>query len=209
MFGKKIVCSTFIAGVAVLLSSCSADLGDHEFQNAELVDIKFLERIDPEFRHGLPMKKLVRIIFTSTTDLEAASEGGSLYVDADFCPFQDENGIGVIGPYYDDKSRYGPILEKPFKGEDGRAATLRVSENRSPVLNENTGEFTYTAYIIPYRNPSRHKQSGNIILKPYDIRTDDRDICFRLASSGGMFSKPGKSNIFQINRSKIAEFLED
>lgn len=206
MFRKVIINLVFVSVVAIFVTGCGPYLGDHKFQEAEIVDIQFLEQVDPNFSHGLPMSELFRIVFTSTTDLEAASEGHSLYIDADFCPFKDRRGIGVIGPYYDDKSRYGPIRESRRQDKDGRVVIFVESDNISPKVNERTGEFIYTAYVIPYRNPPRFKGGGNIILNPYDIRTDNRDICFRLFSPG-YYITPSQSNIFRISRSEIDALL--
>jgi len=71
-------------------------------------------------------------------------------------------------------------------------------------MNEETGEYTYTAYLIPFQKQF-HKNRDNT---PYDISNDKRDICLRL-DSPGYYLIPSQSNLFRISRSTIDGLLSD
>ena len=183
-----------------LLAACGKPLGTHEVQKVTLVPADRPGQIDSSWPYTGAERELLRIEFASTTDLEAASEGGDLYVHGDFCPFEDEYQFGVIGPYYNDHlrllSRRTALHEKL---PDGRVRLSVESTNRKPALDPDTKRYVYTAYLIP--SAPKDQFSG-----AYDLRRDNRDICLRI-DHPGYYLIPSQSKVFKIDRTLIRRAL--
>lgn len=191
------------------LWGCGPHLGSYRFEQAELVNSAMLNRIDPTNRFdtdGRPA--LIRILFSSEDDLTATSSGGGLYVHADYCPFNNPDAVGVVGPFYEDQSRYGPVHIERGRNADGSEVNVIEGEDRHPPLDPRTHRYLYTAYIIPV-GPSygTHVTNGQAdVLGYYDLHGLTRDLCLRI-DHPGYYLSPSQSEIFVVPRASIAAAL--
>lgn len=183
-----------------LLTACGKPLGTYEVQNVTLVSASRLGQIDPNESYAGHERQLIRIEFTSTVDLETASEGGDLYVHGDFCPVKDAYQLGIIGPFYDDQPR---LLSRKVtsyeKSPDGRVRMSVESKNRHPSRDEKTGRYVYTAYLIPSAPKDQFSDA-------YDLRHRNGDLCLRI-DHPGYYVIPSRSNTFKIDAGEIQKVL--
>ena len=177
---------------AICLSGCGKPLGEYRFENARVVPGDALTRIDPRGALAPSDSYLIRIEFSSNTDLESLKPG-DLYVHGDFCPFRERYALRIMGPYYTDRPRY--IFTAEEAAVDGvKAVPSTASEdgsysyypNRHPKRDPRTGRYIYTAY-----------------LSPYDTRQDHRDLCLQVDSAGYSITE-SRSKRFVIPAAAIA-----
>jgi len=179
-----------------LLTACGKPLGKYEVRNVKIVPAS----AEPEaYADKPPHTRMLRIEFTSKTDLYEASDGGGegLYVLASFCPFDERRTLYLGEPYYDDRSRYGPrrVLERKVL-PNGRVWERVAITDRRPTRNPKTGEYTYTTYLALDRaaepeRPGRSEQIG------YDVRRQPADLCLRI-DHPGYFITPSRSQVFVV-----------
>lgn len=198
-------CRATLIGLAPVLAlgGCGPALGEYRVDDVRVVNWASLERADPELGADRSTDFLVRVQFSSATDVEVASDGGDLYVHADFCPFRSEYRIGAFGPYYGDRSRYGELRRNIRENRDGTKVIVVEGENLHPPRDPRTGRYVYTAYIIPYatafEGPGREREG-------YDLRTSARDLCLRLDHPGYYLTR-SKSQTFTVSRTAISAAL--
>ena len=181
------------------LAACGKPLGIYEVQNVTLVSASSLGKIDADSSYTGTERELLRIEFTSTTDLEDASEGGELYVHGDYCPFKDMYQLGVIGPFYNDQPRLLSRRVASHEGlSDGRVQMTVKAHNRNPVRNR-TGRYVYTAYLIPSAPKDQFSDA-------YDVRRRGEDICLRI-DHPGYYLVPSRSKVFMIGGNVIQRAL--
>lgn len=183
-----------------LLAGCGNPLGTYHVRRVTVVPGSALKTVDPEECSSCnPGQQLLRIEFTSTTDLEAASGGHDLYVHGDFCPLKNEYQLGILGPYYNDRPR---LLSRRItsyrKSPDGRVVMSVESENRHPTRDA-TDRYVYTAYLAP-------SESAGQFSAAYDLRRDTRDLCLRIVSPG-YYLIPSRSQVFKISGATIQTAL--
>jgi hypothetical protein len=187
------------------LASCGPPLGIYRFEEVRAVTPAALEAVDPGQYPDPEAAFLLRIEFSSPDDLEARSEGGDLYVHADFCPLRDPFRIWVHGPYYGDRSRYN-ATRRYERLPDGRIHVTIEGENRHPPRDPRTHRYVYTAYLIPYirANPA----PGAVRKEGYDLRAASRDLCLRI-DHPGYYLTPSRSATFVVPRAAIAQALRE
>ena len=101
---------------------------------------------------------------TSLTSL--ADEIDGLYVDADFCPLVDRNGVIAFGPFSDG----GDDLGLP-----SAAPALRPGAD---------GRFQYRIYIPVAHHAQTATPPGQAQLPTYNLRETDGALCLRLFAPG-------------------------
>jgi hypothetical protein len=190
------------AMLLLALSKCRGPyLGSYRFENARLVDSTALARIEPGHPAVGASATFIRIEFTSDQDVEAATGGSAqLYVHADFCPGHDEYRLLVMGPYYDDRSRYdrSPSTERTLPDGSKQVNVASVDAPR-PTRDPRTNRYVYTAYIVPTQPAAQF--SG-----PYDLRDGVRDLCLWIDHPGYYLSR-SQSDVFVIPGGVIAAAL--
>lgn len=186
---------------SLFLAACGPDLGQYEIRDVRLVPAEKLAEIDNSPSYDGPEKYLLRIEFTSPTNLEEVSEGGDLYVHGDFCPFKDEYRLSLLGPFYNDQSRLLSTRVTSYeKLPDGRERMSVESTNRNPVREPATGRFVYTAYLIPSAPKDQFSEA-------YDLRRDTRgDLCLRIDHPGYYVTR-SKSDVFKLQASSVRNLL--
>ncbi len=145
-----------------LLSGCGQNLGAYAVEAVEVTtDVPLRAETAARYRRFLEVRLASR---TSLT--EFADEIDGIYVDADFCPLRNPDGVIAFGPFGGD----GEDLGVP-----SAAPALRPSAD---------GDFHYRVYLpIAYR-ANRATKPGQIQLPTYDMRETRRDLCLRLFAPG-------------------------
>ena len=122
----------------------------------------------------------------SITSLDNAIDG--LYVDADFCPLRDKNGLIAFGPF----SESGDDLSLP---------------SAASVLQPDTdGHFHYRIYFPVAHRAQTATRPGQIQLPTYDLREADSVVCMRLFAPSYNLIK-SRSNTIKVPASMIAQAL--
>lgn len=181
--------------IFLTLVACGKPLGEYEARNVTVV----ASGAEPDRQVEKSETHMLRVEFTSKTDLYEASDGGGegLYVFSSFCPYDEKRTLYVGEPYYDDRSRYGPT--RVLEGEvltDGRSIYKVEIDERRPTKNLVTGEFTYTTYLALAR-VARPEQPGRDEQLAYDLRRQPRDLCLRI-NHPGYFITPSRSRVFKV-----------
>jgi hypothetical protein len=101
---------------------------------------------------------------TSVTSLAGEIDG--LYVDADFCPLRNSNGLIAFGPFSDS----GDDLGLP-----SAAPALRTGAD---------GRFYYRIYIPVAHHAHAATRPGQFQLPTYDLRQTQGAVCLRLFAPG-------------------------
>jgi hypothetical protein len=149
----------------LLLSGCGQNLGAYDVEEVRLTtDVPL--RSDTAAHYG----QFLEVHLTSKTSLTALADEidgiDGVYVDADFCPLRNEDGVIAFGPFSDD----GKDLGLPSS-----APALRSASN---------GWFHYRIYVpIAFRAEPTTKP-GQIQLPTYDLRTTRSDLCLRFFAPG-------------------------
>ncbi len=179
-----------------LVAACGKPLGEYEVQEVTVV----AANAEPD-RRGVEKSdtQMLRIEFISKTDLYEASDGGGegLYVLASFCPYNAKRMLYVSEAYYDDRSRYGParVLDRKVL-PDGRIRGKIQGNDRRPIKNPTTGEYTYTTYLALDRSATPER-SGRPEQIGYDLRRQRQNLCLRV-DHPGYFITPSQSEVFII-----------
>jgi hypothetical protein len=101
----------------------------------------------------------------------------AVYVDADFCPLRNRNGLIAFGPYSDD------------------AQDLGLPADAHPLKAESDGLFRYRLYVVVAYKVQRATQPGQIQLPTYDLNRSNRDLCLRLFAPGYNLTKSRSDTI--------------
>jgi hypothetical protein len=150
---------------------------------------------------------MLRVEFTSDTDLYKASDGGGsgLYVFTSFCPYSEDRAFYVGDTYYNDRRRYGPsrILERTVTA-DGKVIEKMTSDDRRPAKDA-TGKYVYTTYLAldAAATPS---QPGRVAQIGYNLRRQPLDLCLRI-DHPGYFITPSRSRVFKVPSAMIQAAL--
>ncbi|HET6942287.1 MAG TPA: hypothetical protein VFH89_09015 [Sphingomicrobium sp.] len=146
------------------LLGCGQYLGDYSLENVEAV-------------RGLPASfpkdaqsygEFLAITLASSTNLAALSEKRqAVYVNADFCPMQNGDGIVALGPV----------------NEAGKDPTF--ASNAIGIKPHGDGRFRYRIYLVPaHPMPDVHYSTSAMEWPRYDLRSARRDVCVRLHAPG-------------------------
>ncbi len=176
-----------ICTIALLTSSCGPPLGDYTVENVRLVrelPAPFRSEIGPGYTEFLELQ------LASATSLTALRDKlDAVYVHSEFCPFDDDHGVIVLGPV----------------SEDGRDL---VAPSRVPDLRADSGgRFHYRLFLV-VGHRARPSRVPDQTLPTYDLRKDNRDICLRL-SSPGYYLRPSRSGPIRIRANLIADALRN
>lgn len=171
----------------LMLAACGEHLGAYSVETVQLVtetSIPTGNRPSPSYGEYLEVQLASR-----TNLVEIGDKVDGVYVDADYCPLDDPNGVIAFGPFGDD----GQDLGLP-----SAAAALR---------DHRDGRSRYRIFIaVGYRGRSATKP-GQIELPTYDLRHASRDVCLRLFAPGYNLIK-SRSETIRVPANAIAAALK-
>lgn len=167
-----------------LLAGCGQNLGDYAVESVRIAtDAPLSDETSSSYGRFLE----VRLV--SDTSLTALSEEiDGLYVDADFCPLRDGNGLIAFGPFSDN----GGDLGLPSA----------ASAQRPGV----DGRFRYRIYIPVVHHARAATQPGQIQLPTYDLRETAQAACLRLFAPGYNLLK-SRSKVITVPAAMISAAL--
>lgn len=146
------------------LTGCGQYLGSYAVEQVRVV------KVIPPSELGPPSPSYGRYLeigLASKTNLTAIGQKvDAVYVDADFCPLSNRNGLIAFGPYDDYERDLGlPGSARPLKpGKDGL--------------------FRYRLYVVVSYRAKQATQPGQLQLPTYNLMGSDRDLCLRLFAPG-------------------------
>ena len=146
----------------LLLTGCGQGLGDYAVESVRIAtDVPLSDET------SLSYGRFLEVRLVSDTSVTALSEEiDGLYVNSDFCPLRDGNGLIAFGPFSDNGDDLGVPSEAPAlrPGVDGR--------------------FHYRIYIPVAHHARAATQPGQIQLPTYDLRETAQSACLRLFAPG-------------------------
>lgn len=114
-----------------------------------------------------PYGQYLEIRVASKTSLTSIGKKvDAIYVDADFCPLRNRDGLIAFGPFSDD----GRDLSLPSD-----AGALHAGKD---------GLFRYRFYVVVSYTAQRAASPGQLQLPTYDLREAKRDLCLQLFAPG-------------------------
>lgn len=190
----------FAVAAITLLGACGKPLGTYEIRNVSVVSGDAVKKIE---RYIDTDPQMLRLEFTSDTDLYEASDGGGsgLYVYTSFCPHNDGRALYVGETYYNDQQRYDPVRVRKRKVlANGTVVNEVVEEDRRPAKDD-SGKYVYTTYLALER-AARPEEPGRDEQLAYDLRRQPRDLCLRI-NHPGYFITPSRSRVFEVSAALI------
>jgi hypothetical protein len=168
----------------LLLTGCGQDLGEYGVESVRVAtDVPLSDETSSSYVRFLE----VRLV--SDTNLTALSEEiDSLYVDADFCPPGDGDGLIAFGPFSDNGSDLGVPSAAP---------ALRTGVD---------GRFHYRIYIPVAHHARATTQPRQIRLPAYDLRETAHAACLRLFAPGYNLLEQ-RSKIITVSAAMISTAL--
>jgi hypothetical protein len=109
----------------------------------------------------------------------------AVYVDADFCPLRNRNGLIAFGPYSDEKQDLGLPRD---------ANALKVGAD---------GLYRYRLYVVVAYRAQRVTEPGQLQLPTYNLQVSNRDLCLRLFAPGYNLIK-SQSKIIKVPAEVVA-----
>lgn len=148
----------------LLLTGCGQYLGSYILESARVVTAM------PDSHLGQPSPpygQYLEIRVASKTSLTSIGKKiDAVYVDADFCPLRNRDGLIAFGPFSDD----GRDFSLPSE-----AGALHAGSD---------GFFRYRLYVVVAYTAQRVANPGQVQLPTYDLRGTTRDLCLRLFAPG-------------------------
>jgi hypothetical protein len=177
----------FTAALAtLLLTGCGQYLGDYSVEDVHLVP-----GIPPS-REGSPSPsygQYLEIRVASKTNLTSIGQRvGAVYVDADFCPLRNRDGLIAFGPYSDEKRDLGLPRD---------ANALKAGAD---------GLYRYRLYVVVAYRAQRVTEPGQLQLPTYNLQVSKRDLCLRLFAPGYNLIK-SQSEIIKVPAEVVATAL--
>ncbi len=160
------------------LSACGEKLGTFQVQDAHLV--RQLPQGDETAPFTNPYPEYLRIEISSRANLNAADTGAGLYVNADFCPFDNRDQIIAFGPLATDEHAVESWLRRDKLKPDHR-----------------DGRFHYFVYLVTKSPPRKIFSNSPNEIVGYDLVAQRQDICFRFSVPGYNII-PSQSDIVQV-----------
>lgn len=167
------------AALGLLAAACAPSLGSYRFESVDIVSREAIAAPADFEPKTAPYPAYLRVQFSSKANLNTlADTRETIEARADLCPFEDPQGVTVLGPY-----AVGQALAIRARTADGGAAPglARVLER------DESGRYAYTAYVVP----ARTGEAG----KAYDLLAEPRDLCLALEAPTAT-ARPERSNIF-------------
>jgi hypothetical protein len=181
-FARRVCVGTFL----LALAACGKPLGTYEVRDIRLVSGSVFKIVEP----GVEVEpQMLRIEFTSKTDMYNAAGDAQLYVFASFCPFQDKSPVYVSRPYFNDRPTYDLTTQKVMR----------------PVKDA-SGRYVYTTYMSLNGNESVNRNDGRLEFTGYDLRRQPVDLCVRIEHPG-YFITPSRSRVFVLPAAMIRRAL--
>jgi hypothetical protein len=175
-----------VALATLLLTGCGQYLGDYAVEDVRVVpDIPASHEGSPSPSYG----QYLEIRIASKTNLTSIGQKvDAVYVDADFCPLRNRDGLIAFGPYSEAKQD----LSLP-----GDANALKVGAD---------GLYRYRLYVVVAYAAQRTTQPGQIQLPTYNLQGGNRDLCLRLFAPGYNLIK-SQSKIIKVPAELVASAL--
>ena len=171
-----------------LLTGCGQYLGSYAAESARVVtDLPKSDIGSPSPTYG----QYLEVRFASKTSLTSIGRKvDAVYVDADFCPLRNRNGLIAFTPFSDD-------------GRD-----LSLPSDAAPLHPDRNGLFRYRFYVVVAYRAERDAKPGQIQMPTYDLRSSNRDVCLRLFSPGYNLIK-SRSDTIRVPAEMIAAALKE
>ena len=160
--------------IALVLTACGPDLGEHQFQDAEMAS-----QLPAHINHSRKDIGYVVPRFHTERNLNSA-ELNALYAQASACPFDEAALLPAFGPFTDDRAR----LYLPTGERDAAHTSYLVY---LPIEGEIYGEL----------ENGRTPEIGR-----FDLRTGKWDLCVRVEHTG--FPMATSTEPITIPRSAIS-----
>jgi hypothetical protein len=169
------------------VTGCGPYLGDYAVE-----DVRVIPDIPPS-RSGSPSPgydRYLEVRLASKTSLTSIGRKvDAVYVDADFCPLRNTNGLIAFGPYSDGKQDLG---------SPGDAPALKADRD---------GLFRYRLYVVVAYKAQRATEPGQLQLPTYNLQASNRDLCLRLFAPGYNLIK-SRSEIIRVPAEMVATALK-
>lgn len=178
--------TTVLTGL-LLLTGCGQYLGSYAVERVRVVTEVPKSRLSPSSSYG----RYLEIDLASKTSLTSIGRKvDAVYVDADFCPMRNRNGLIAFGPY----------------GSDGR--DLGLPNDASALKAGTDGLFRYRLYVVVGYRAQRATQPGQFQLPTYDLQGSSSDLCLRLFAPGYNLIK-SRSNIIRVPADMVTSALKE
>jgi hypothetical protein len=149
-----------LAGLSPL-AGCGQYLGSYAVEEVRAVtDVPKSHFGSPSPSYG----QYLEIRLASKTSLTSIGRD-AVYVDADFCPLRNRDGLIAFGPYSDD------------------AQDLGLPADAQPLKARSDGLFRYRLYVVVAYN-AQPATPGQFQLPTYNLNRSNRDLCLRLFAPG-------------------------
>jgi hypothetical protein len=170
----------------LLLTGCGQYLGDYAVEVVRVVpDIPPSHQGSPSPSYG----RYLEISVASKTNLTSIGEKvDAVYVDADFCPLRNPNGVIAFGPYSDEKQ------------------DLRLPGDANAIKAGKDGLYRYRLYVAVAYRAQRVTEPGQLQLPTYDLQLSNRDLCLRLFAPGYNLI-PSQSKIIKVPAEVVVSAL--
>lgn len=146
------------------LTGCGQHLGTYAVEQVRVVTEI------PQSHFGSPSPsygRFLEIRLASKTSLTSIGRKvDAVYVDADFCPLRNRDGLIAFGPYSNDEQDLGL---------PGDANALKAGRD---------GLFRYRLYVVVAYRAQRATEPGELQLPTYELQGSNRDLCLRLFAPG-------------------------
>ncbi len=175
----------FLAIATLLLTGCGQHLGRYTVESVRVTtDVPLPAETASHYGQFLEVR------LGSETSLTALGDKvGGVYVDADFCPLRDTNGLIAFGPFSD------------------RREDLGVPSLAPPLQRSASGRFQYRIYLPVAYRAQPATQPGQLQLPTYDLRQTKSDLCLRLYAPGYDVIK-SRSEIVRVPADVVSGALE-
>jgi hypothetical protein len=179
----------FTLAFATLLpmTGCGQNLGDYAVEDIRVVpDIPRSHVGSP----SPPYDRYLEIRLASKTNLTSIGRKvDAVYVDADFCPLRNPNGLIAFGPYSDNKQDLGL---------PGEAKALDAGKD---------GLVRYRLYVVAAYKATQAFEPGHVQLPAYNLQAGDRDLCLRLFATGYNLIK-SRSETIRVPADMVASAIK-
>jgi hypothetical protein len=187
---RQTECLPFVFGIMLLLTGCGQNLGSYIVESIQVVTEIPKSRFSassPSYGPS-PYGQYLEIRIASKTSLTSIGRKlDAVYVDADFCPLRNRDGVIAFPPFSDDRQDLS---------EPSDASALRAGRD---------GLFQYRVYVVVAYTAQRAKP-GQFQLPTYDLLRTHRDLCLRLFAPGYNLIK-SRSDTIRVPADMIAAAL--
>jgi len=168
------------------LTGCGQHLGSYAVEQVRVVTEIPQSFFSPSPSYG----RYLEIRVASKMSLTSIGRNVAVYIDADFCPLRNRNGLIAFGPYSNDEEDLGL---------PGDATALKAGRD---------GLFRYRLYVSVAYGGQRPTGPGQLQLPTYDLKLSNRDLCLRLFAPGYNLIK-SRSETIRVPAEMVSTALKE